>query len=338
VKRGTPNHPKLQQLAEALGINEAWAVGLLELLFHVTARYAPQGNIGKWSDTAIAAHLRWPKKERPEILIEALISTGWLDRDPDHRLLVHEWEEHADQSVRKTLKLAAKDFIKPVFTSQVYFIRATATNQIKIGVTSDPKQRFADLQRATTERLEWIGSVEGGFKLEDELHKKFGKSRVRGEWFEMTDELLLQIKELTGRTTGNSPTSDPIQDGLTARAMPFLSFPEPQPVPRNGVSRQKPSYTPSRFDEWIKPWKRCASPDDAARAWLSTVESPEDEKKAFEARDRYLRSAEVARGAIMDPVRFLMQQKQNHWKGIWPTVERAETSKEIHYPELRGGK
>lgn len=104
MKRGTPDHPKMHKLARTLGISRAHAVGLLEMLWHWTAKYAIQGDIGKWSDDVIAEGAGWTDREKIPFFIDALIESGWIDQDSEHRLLIHDWADHADEAVRKTLR------------------------------------------------------------------------------------------------------------------------------------------------------------------------------------------------------------------------------------------
>ena len=103
MKRGTPSHPKMRRLATALEIPMAYAVGIVEGLFHFTAEMAPQGNVGKWGDYEIANSLGCTDIAGPA-LVAGLVAAGWLDEDPEHRLLVHDWSEHADKGVRMRLK------------------------------------------------------------------------------------------------------------------------------------------------------------------------------------------------------------------------------------------
>jgi len=100
LKRGTPNHPKTRALAAALGLPQYAAVGILEALWHFAAAYARRGDVGRHSDAALAAAIDW--REGPGTLVDALVSTGWLDRCRCHRLRIHDWPEHADQTVRRT--------------------------------------------------------------------------------------------------------------------------------------------------------------------------------------------------------------------------------------------
>ena len=57
MKRGTIDHPKTLQLASVLKIRLLEAVGLLESLWHWTAKYSPRGNIGQYPDEIGRAHV-----------------------------------------------------------------------------------------------------------------------------------------------------------------------------------------------------------------------------------------------------------------------------------------
>lgn len=102
MKRGTPSHPKVYALAARMNIPHALAVGYLELLWHFTARYAPQGDIGKFDDATIAKACSY--QGDPSRLVSAMCAVGWLEVSPRCRLGVHDWHEHADETVRKSLQ------------------------------------------------------------------------------------------------------------------------------------------------------------------------------------------------------------------------------------------
>jgi hypothetical protein len=110
LKRGTPRHPKVAHLRELLRISLAEAVGRLELLWHFTAEFAPQGDIGRFSDERIEAALDW-RRGKPGRLLAALIECRWIDRHPECRLCVHDWQDHADQAVRKRLARGRLSFV-----------------------------------------------------------------------------------------------------------------------------------------------------------------------------------------------------------------------------------
>lgn len=102
-------HPKVYDLCDRLKVRRPAAIGYLEMLWHFTARFAPQGDIGRYSDTRIEAALDW--SGRPGKLVEALANARWLDRHPKWRLLIHDWHDHADDSVRKRLARASLPFL-----------------------------------------------------------------------------------------------------------------------------------------------------------------------------------------------------------------------------------
>ena len=57
------------------------------MLWHFAAKYAPQGDIGRYSDRRIEGALDWfGRGKQLGKLIEALVVAGWIDRDAEHRL------------------------------------------------------------------------------------------------------------------------------------------------------------------------------------------------------------------------------------------------------------
>src|SRR5215472_1622606 len=81
VKRGTPDHPKVFDLCDRLVCDRPTALGYLELLWHFTAKYAPQGNIGRFPDRRIEAALNWVtgRWKQNGQLIRALTESRWID-------------------------------------------------------------------------------------------------------------------------------------------------------------------------------------------------------------------------------------------------------------------
>jgi len=106
MKRQALHHTKLDSLMCLLKIPRWGAVGILESLWHLTAREAPTGDIGRLSDERIARGIDWRSK-KPAELVSALIQAGWIDVDPQpgrYRLIVHGWSEHADATVHKYIQ------------------------------------------------------------------------------------------------------------------------------------------------------------------------------------------------------------------------------------------
>ena len=103
------DHPKTLDLAARLQVELPTAIGYLELLWAFTGRKSPQGNVGKWADGAIARACHW--RGSPDVFVAALRECGFLEVDLVHRLIVHDWHEHAPRWVRAKLKSLNVPFI-----------------------------------------------------------------------------------------------------------------------------------------------------------------------------------------------------------------------------------
>jgi len=101
MKRSGFDHPKLGRLCKLLGVPRYAAVGIVESLWHFTAKHAPAGDVGKWSDDEIAEALCWDGDS--VALVNALVESRLLDRSESHRLAVHDWDQHCDDSVHNCL-------------------------------------------------------------------------------------------------------------------------------------------------------------------------------------------------------------------------------------------
>jgi hypothetical protein len=108
MKREAISHTKMKRLCRRLDIPLWQGVGLLESIWHLTAREAPRGDIGKLSDEDIALGIDYHGDEGA--LIDALVSCGWIDRDPVARLCIHDWHEHTDDHIHNRLARAHLHF------------------------------------------------------------------------------------------------------------------------------------------------------------------------------------------------------------------------------------
>lgn len=120
MKKGTIANPKTKDLAARLGrlvgaeslgspaLGLWMAVGVLESLWHFAAEYAKPGDIGRFTDAQIAAAVDW--KGDPSAFVAALVESRWLDAHPRHRLVVHDWPEHCEDSIHKSLARAGLKF------------------------------------------------------------------------------------------------------------------------------------------------------------------------------------------------------------------------------------
>ena len=111
MKRGTSNHPKTGRLMLELGINRREATGLLQMLWEWTGDFAIQGDIGRWSNVQIAEAIGWEPAQADK-LVRALLDSGWIDESKLHRLVIHDWEQHCEEYIRKRLKRQGLEFAK----------------------------------------------------------------------------------------------------------------------------------------------------------------------------------------------------------------------------------
>lgn len=75
----------------------------------------------------------------------------------------------------------------------IYFIRAK--NHIKIGFTrSTVETRLRHIQLGNPYKLEVLGQITGGARMERRLHRKFKKYRAQAEWFRAAPELVKFVR------------------------------------------------------------------------------------------------------------------------------------------------
>lgn len=80
----------------------------------------------------------------------------------------------------------------------VYVIQDTEYSKLyKIGRTVEPARRLTDIRNILPGSSEIVAIVDtqDAPTLEWQLHQRYAKSRMRGEWFALTDE---QVREICG--------------------------------------------------------------------------------------------------------------------------------------------
>lgn len=63
----------------------------------------------------------------------------------------------------------------------IYFIKSES--YVKVGYTSNIKNRYKKYVTENPNKVELLGSINGGFTIEKEIHKKLKEYHHRGEWF-----------------------------------------------------------------------------------------------------------------------------------------------------------
>ena len=84
-------HPKTRKLARRVG-GVGPAVGLLHCLWWWAIDYAPDGDLTRFDPEDIAIACEW--EGEPEAIIEALVVSGFLDRDSHGSLCIHDFHDH----------------------------------------------------------------------------------------------------------------------------------------------------------------------------------------------------------------------------------------------------
>lgn len=105
--RGTLEHPKTLALADALGIMDCFALGILEAFWHHVGKYHEDGDVTDLRPSIFARSIRYAGDSSE--LWEALISCGFLD-ETGGKTIVHGWSEHADDAVHSRLYRSVKPF------------------------------------------------------------------------------------------------------------------------------------------------------------------------------------------------------------------------------------
>lgn len=94
----------------------------------------------------------------------------------------------------------------------IYFLTAKAEGfPIKIGITTNRFSRFSAIQTSLPYELDIIGFWPiRDQSVERALHSKFDRFRLRGEWFQRSDELLAFIDALELQPPGRPPDLGPV--------------------------------------------------------------------------------------------------------------------------------
>lgn len=86
---------------------------------------------------------------------------------------------------------------------RVYFIQDGG--MIKIGISLNPNSRLSQLQRSAARPLTLLGHIAGDRDLEQAIHEKFKRQRVRGEWFKATRAVRTFVAEAIAYAAAANP-------------------------------------------------------------------------------------------------------------------------------------
>ena len=137
-----PTHPKMLALMRTLAVPHYAAVGVMELIWQFTARYAPRGDIGRYANIDIAESIQWPIGDHDR-LINALVEVRYLDQVEKHRLVVHNWARRCDNTVHRKVAMAGE-----------YFVDGSRPNLVRVHKDKKPElmKYYDDLDRKKGKR------------------------------------------------------------------------------------------------------------------------------------------------------------------------------------------
>ena len=80
----------------------------------------------------------------------------------------------------------------------IYFIQQGDDGPIKIGYSTDVTERIRRMRTCSPYEIYIRLVISGNLDFEKNIHKKFKKYKMRGEWFQNTKEIREYIKSLGG--------------------------------------------------------------------------------------------------------------------------------------------
>lgn len=97
VDDGIREHDKIYNLADALGISNAYAVGLMVCFWTWAVTAAPDGDVTNFPPRAIAKAAGWDKggQKGAKKFYDDLIDIQFLEKTEDDRIVIRNWEQRA---------------------------------------------------------------------------------------------------------------------------------------------------------------------------------------------------------------------------------------------------
>lgn len=89
------------------------------------------------------------------------------------------------------------DFLESQNEPEYVYVISDGYQSVKIGRSVNPGQRLKSLQTSNPLPLKLLGYCPNVSPLEEkELHKRLRKSKIQGEWFKLTPEVIEVITEI----------------------------------------------------------------------------------------------------------------------------------------------
>lgn len=92
-------HPKMKKLARILNIAVPTAVGHLHFFWWWALDYAQDGSLSRYDAGDIADAALW--EQDAQAFVDAMVEAGFIDRDQDGTLRIHDWDDYAGRLLDK---------------------------------------------------------------------------------------------------------------------------------------------------------------------------------------------------------------------------------------------
>ena len=118
-----------------------------------------------------------------------------------HRVMFLIQFKQMKDTILNMFKLKVIDSVLPEYKgkrSYVYIIKNLNSNNLKVGVGSDPLKRLKQLQTGSDSELSLVYTsflCSNAFSLENDIHNRFKDSHVRGEWFKVNEREIINYLE-----------------------------------------------------------------------------------------------------------------------------------------------
>lgn len=131
--------------------------------------------------------------------IKVIRKWSWPEDDPRWETY-HEKQKQRAEAEKKQMELKERILKKSHawghISGFVYFIQGESGGPIKIGYTTDIKQRLVKLQSGCVDILKVLLMVPGNMMYEQYLHGKFENYRLKGEWYKPDPKLFEYMDKL----------------------------------------------------------------------------------------------------------------------------------------------
>lgn len=107
--------------------------------------------------------------------------------------LKEKFQKKRDEYLLNKVKPVKK---KHIDTTDLYLVRDTVFDTLKIGKSNNSKKRLASLQLSSSNKLELLYSVKGQGYKEKEIHEMFKGYRIVSEWFQNVPAIMEFFQDL----------------------------------------------------------------------------------------------------------------------------------------------